>query len=320
MQLGSTILSFIRRAVGQKQTTQQLRLQLQHQQEQQLQHQQQLLALGNGLKYLNTNPESITATTTYKRCAQMISLLSPMDVEAAKYLRVGKDFDGGYVMIDDFEADSVDAAYSFGIADDVSWDEEIAGRGIDVFMYDHTIDKLPRQHPRFHYFKQGITGKKKGEDLRTLQEILEYNGHAQRTNLIMKMDIEGCEWDVFQHVEPGNIDQFSQIVIEIHGLVAAVYDPKALATVMGVLRKINETHQSVHVHANSSGIPLWVGGLVIADVMEVTYLRRVDQKNKFVPSSRQFPTELDQPTFQGGHDVYLGKFACDGQMINPVEL
>ena len=68
-----------------------------------------------------------------------------MDVLGAKYRRVGRDFDGGYVMLDDFSSQKFDAAYSFGINDDVSWDEAMAALGMDIFMYDHTIEKLPKQ-------------------------------------------------------------------------------------------------------------------------------------------------------------------------------
>jgi hypothetical protein len=136
--------------------------------------------------------------------------------------------------------------------------------------------------------------------------------------LIMKMDIEGCEWDVFQQAEASILEQFSQITIEFHGLIAAAYDSIALDTVVSVLRKINKTHQSVHLHANGSAIPLWIGGLVLADVMEVTYFRRDDGKRKFVPCVRQFPTELDQPTYEGGFDVYLGRFDRDAQINKPV--
>jgi len=314
MQPTQRFLSFIRRAVGQKQTLQLLQqLQQQHQlqHQQYWQQQQQLLALANGLQYLFTDREAVKATTTYKRCAEIVSLLSPMDVEGAKYSRVGKDFDGGYVMLENFEATTIDAAYSFGIADDASWDEEIANRGIDVYMYDHTIDKLPSAHRRFRYFKLGITGDEKDKNLNTLNDILAKNGHTQRNNLIMKMDIEGCEWDVFQYAETGILDQFSQIVVEFHGLVAAVYDREALMTVVSVLQKINKTHQSVHVHANGSSVPLLIGGLALPDVMEVSYLRRRGGKHKFIPNTRQFPTELDQPTFQSGHDVYLGRFEGD---------
>lgn len=308
------LLSFTRRLVGQQQTLQQLQqLQQQHEQQQQQywQLQQQLLALSNGLKYSFTEPDAVRATTTYKRCSQIISMLSPMDVVGAKYSRVGKDFDGGYVMLDDFTPESIEAAYSFGIADDVSWDEEIADRGIEVFMYDHTIDKLPVEHPRFHYFKLGITGYKKDPNLNTLSENLAHNGHTERKNLIMKMDVEGCEWDVFQQAETGIINQFSQIIIEFHDLIAAVYDSGKLVTVLSVLEKINKTHQSVHAHANGSTVPLSIGDLALSDVMEITYLRRDADKYQFVPNTRQFPTDLDQPTYAGGYDVYLGRFDAD---------
>lgn len=123
------------------------------------------------------------ATTTYKRCAEIINLLSPMDIEGAKYVRVGRDFDGGYVMLEDFKRDNIEAAYSFGIKTDASWDEAIASFGIDVFMYDHTIRRAPKKYPRFHFFRLGVTGNKRGSKLKTLNELLSRNGHTQCKNL-----------------------------------------------------------------------------------------------------------------------------------------
>ena len=68
--------------------------------------------------------------------------------------RIGRDFDGGYVMLDDFAG--VEATYSFGIAQETSWDCGIADLGIDVFQYDHTIEALPEENPRFHWLRSGI--------------------------------------------------------------------------------------------------------------------------------------------------------------------
>lgn len=67
--------------------------------------------------------------------------LRPYDLVDTPRIRLGRNFDGGYVMADCF--DDVEAAYSLGINDDVSWDFDIAMRGIDVYQYDHTIDALP---------------------------------------------------------------------------------------------------------------------------------------------------------------------------------
>jgi hypothetical protein len=122
-------LCFFRRLLGTEQIQQQLRWQ---QQQQQWRQQQMLLTLGNTLKYSLMNPEKVKSTTTYRRCAEIVSLLSPMDIDSGRYVRVGKDYDGGYVMLDNFQREMVDAAYSFGISDDVSWDEYIAKSGIEV--------------------------------------------------------------------------------------------------------------------------------------------------------------------------------------------
>ena len=284
------LLLFIRRLLGIEQIQQQLL-------EQNQLHQRTLLTLGNTLKYSSLDSKSRDATATYRRCSEIVSLLSPMDVAGGEYTRVGRDYDGGYVMLDDFQGKEIDAAYSFGIRDDVSWDASIAKLGIDVFMYDHKINRLPKHHPKFHYFKTGLTGHKKGANLKTLGQLLVENGHSKCQNLLMKMDIEGCEWDVLEETTTEAISQFSQIVIELHGLSKAVFTQDHLSVVK-VLQKINQTHQCIHVHANGSSLPLWIGDHVLPDLLEVTYIRRTDVKGKLMMNTRQFPTELDQPTFE----------------------
>jgi hypothetical protein len=304
------ILHFFRRLLGTAQILQQQEQWQQKQEWQQQQQQRALLMLGNMLKHSSAGLEKIKTTPTYKRCAGIISLLSPMDVKDGKFVRIGRSFDGGYIMLDNFQTEKIDAAYSYGINNDVSWDEDIANRGIDVFMFDHTIEQLPKHHPKFHFFKIGLTGHKKGANLNTLEECIAKNGHTRCRNLIMKMDIEGCEWDVFKEISADVLNQFSQIVVEFHNLSSAVYDQKE-SLITDVLKKINQTHQSIHVHANSALFPLWVGDLVIPELLEVTYIRRIDVKEKLIRNTREFPTEIDQPNLERLPDIYLGNFSVD---------
>jgi len=307
------LLHFFWRLSGAEQILQQLQqlqqlLQLQQQLEQELQ--QKLLLLGNGLKYFFTDQEKLKASTTYKCCSEIVSLLSPMDIEGAKYIRVGRNCDGGYVMADNLDRDKVEAAYSFGIGEDVSWDEGVACRGIDVFMYDHTIKRLPKENPKFHYFKVGVTGLEKGTNLKTLSELIAENNHTACKNLVMKMDIEGCEWDVFRETPSTVISQFSQLIVEFHGFLSAVYGSE-YDIITDVLKKINRTHQIVHLHGNNWDIPLWIGELVLPSTLEVTYVRRTDFKNKLVASTRQFPTSIDRPNRPGWPDIYMDSFFID---------
>lgn len=251
--------------------------------------------------------EHVKSTLSYKRCAQVISLLSPMDVIGGRYVRVGCEGDGGYVMLDEFARKQIDAAYSFGIGGNVSWDESIAERGIDIYMYDHSIQGLPKQNERFHFFKLGLTGHRPGGNLKTLTSIISDNGHVGNANLILKMDIEGCEWDVFDESESDIINQFSQIVLEFHGLSEDVEDDEH-AKQIKILEKLNKTHQVVHVHANSAGYVEYVGPLTLPNLLEVTYARRSDFVGMFSDNSRYFPTELDSSTFPFLPDIPLSGF------------
>ena len=67
---------------------------------------------------------------------------------------IGEKRDGGYVLLDDFK--NIKIAYSFGISNNIHFDKELADKGIDVYMYDHTINQLPFNNSRFHWKKIGI--------------------------------------------------------------------------------------------------------------------------------------------------------------------
>jgi hypothetical protein len=262
------------------------------------------------LEFTTTDDARMRESNKFQNFHEIIPLLTPMDILGAKYRRVGQDYDGGYIMLDDFSSRKIDAAYSFGISNDVSWDEEIAELGIDTYMYDHTIEKLPKHNSRFHFFKEGVTGNPEEEGLETLSNLIGRNGHETSENLILKMDIEGYEWSVFEETPSDVIGQFLQIVIELHGL-----DPSRskadLSQVLSVLKKINQTHQSIHVHENGYCPISWLGELALPNLLEVTYIRRADYVDRLVQSTRTFPTEIDQPTFPWLPDVDLGTFTTE---------
>ena len=118
---------------------------------------------GDVLRRLMNHPirtQEIVTTPEYYR--ELHSLLHIAKVEGFDLVRTGKHNDGGYIMLDDFHAENI--AYSFGICDDVSWDKDMASRGYDFFMYDHTIDRLPEENPRFHWSKLGIADGRTQDD------------------------------------------------------------------------------------------------------------------------------------------------------------
>jgi GT2 family glycosyltransferase/glycosyltransferase involved in cell wall biosynthesis len=232
----------------------------------------------------------------------ILKRLEPMRSVERQKIRIGKECDGGYVMLDDF--DSITAAYSIGICDEVSWDLYMAERGIDVFQYDHTIDALPLQHARFHWSKKGL-GAIATADLETLPGLLEMNGHRGRSDLLLKCDIEGCEWEVLAALPAGCLRQFKQIVLEIHYL-ERLTEPDFSKVVERAVEVLTADHRVVHIHANNHRPYSIVGGVPLPSVLEITLVRAHD--TRLEKTDEVFPSPLDTPCYRDRTDFCLGSF------------
>ena len=253
----------------------------------------------------------IVTSENYYR--ELHSLLKIDSAEGFDLIRIGRDYDGGYIMLDDFEPGGI--AYSFGISGDVSWDKDMASRGYDVFMYDHTIDGLPEENTRFHWSKLGIAdGVTHDDRLKTLEELISRNGHEGKRDMILKMDVEGAEWGFLESVKPETLSQFSQMTFELHNMIKLADHER----VLNILRKINETHQLVHLHANNVSSYVMIGGRNFAALFEVSYVLR--DKYKFSSEyDVKLPLKIDMPNITGWPEIELGywnrKLEFDGRII-----
>lgn len=230
----------------------------------------------------------------YKQVADLFVIKSAENVELH---RVGRDNDGGYIMANCFSEGSI--AYSFGIGNDVSWDIEMAKRGFDVYMYDHTIDTLPSENEKFHFRKYGVGGKTSGSIL-SLEDIIKCNGHEKRRDLVLKMDIEGYEYDVINETDPEILKQFSQVVVEWHDLL----DP-ADNRIIPAIKKMNSLFQCIHIHGQDVA-RVRIDDRILPSFIEVTYLRRED--HSFVDAHHTLPLPIDMPTYAGRPEIHLGNY------------
>ncbi len=237
----------------------------------------------------------------------LLRLLRPHRVEGVPKTRVGRLFDGGYVMLDSFE--DVGAAYSLGINDDVSWDLDMAARGIPVFQFDHTIERLPREHELFRWERTGIAHQADpGRSLDTLPSLMARNGHDGARDLVLKCDIEGYEWDVLAFTPSRILGQFRQIVLELHDL-QNLREMAFANLAHRAVRNLLLTHRVVHVHGNNFARWAVVGGVPVPRVIELSFARL--DHGAFIVSDEVFPTALDMPCHSKEADLYLGRFAFD---------
>ena len=224
-------------------------------------------------------------------------LLRPKGVLGKNKLRIGVNSDGGYILLNDFE--NIKIAYSFGIGNELSFEKELADKNIDVFMFDHTIEALPFTNPKFHWNKIGITYKKgENNNTKTLNEILEGNGHTKEKDMILKLDIEGCEWNILNEMNPDVLIQFKYIVIEFH------FEDVSASKYQEVFKKLNQTHQIFHLHCNNCCPIINFDGYNLCSSLEISFLIR--EKNTFIDYSGYFPVKnLDFKNIENMEDINL---------------
>jgi hypothetical protein len=129
----------------------------------------------------------------------------------------------------------------------------------------------------------------------------------QHAYLILKIDIEGDEWQALREISEEEFLPFSQIVIEFHNLTDFALDQHIAR--LYAFKKLAKTHQVVHLHANNFGECEIIGGVAIPDVLEVTYASR--NKYSFLELSRGFPTILDYANNPDRAEITLqGAFAA----------
>lgn len=282
-----------------------------HQLEASVKRDSEVLSLAmNALAAMNLPREQVLQTALYQRASRVISLLRPMDVDGAPFVRIGGQSDGGYVMVDNISPPQITVAYSFGIADDVSWELDVAKRGVEVFLFDHTISRLPQEHPQFHFRRLGITGTEPSHSLQTLPAVLERDGNADRSDMLLKLDVEGCEWDVLNNCPQRTLESFQQIVLELHDIVPMICGGSA-GTIESALQALATSHQCVQVHANTFGPSLVLPGIVLPCVVECTFVNRRTFGDRLSAGSRSFPTSLDRSCRPRHGDIVLGRWPSE---------
>lgn len=199
-----------------------------------------------------------------------------------------KKKDGSYVLLNDFK--NIKIAYSFGIRREIQFDKYLADKGIDVYMYDHTINSLPYNNTKFHWKKIGITHKNKENNfLKSLEELIIENGHSSEQNMILKMDVDYAEWESLKDLSSKIIRQFKYILIEFH------FRNETLLY-YNVLKKFYKTHQSFYLRCNNKYNIVNFGNNRICKALEVSYIIKKDYE--FTKDSSIYPIkELDFPYY-----------------------
>jgi hypothetical protein len=216
----------------------------------------------------------------------------PFDVvPGGKMKRYGRDEDGGYVIYDD----PLGAKHllGYGVDKDVSFENELTEAwGIKAHIFDHTIDEVPLTGVNVTYVNEGIGAV-------DTPPLFSLENHVKRfvpegSNFVLKMDVEGAEWDVLRSAD---LSRVSQLIVEFH-------EPRGDHS--DVIEKINEMFYLVHIHGNNCHNQPWMYIDRVHKMpryMECTYVRK--DLVTADPTTKQFPTPLDRKCRQDVPELEL---------------
>lgn len=145
--------------------------------------------------------------------------LQPMTLDNCDLARYGEASDGGYLVCRNL-LDGMAAAYSYGISGYDGWGCQMATeRGVPVHQYDCFDPRRPScaVPTVFHDECIGTAAATiDGRRFDSLERQVAANGH-DGARIVMKIDVEGAEWDVFLTTPDSMLDRIDQLVVEFHG-------------------------------------------------------------------------------------------------------
>jgi hypothetical protein len=236
--------------------------------------------------------------------ADLLRRMAPQRVVDVAKRRIGSRHDGGYVMLDDFA--SITGAFSFGVSSNVKWDVALASKGVPVWQYDYTVDRPPVSHPKFEFHKVRIGHEE--EDTTPTRSLSRLIDERPGGDLILKMDIEGSEWEVLAGIDPDRLKVFRQILLEVHWL-QKIADRSWHEQAARALDHLNRHHTVYHVHGNNFPPMLHSGDIAIPSCLELSYART--KAYQFAPTTETFPGPLDRPCHPYRRDPPLGTFTFE---------
>lgn len=214
-----------------------------------------------------------------------------------QFARKGSINDGGYVFCDLGKRYS--KLISFGVGDNVDFEYAISELVNTMDLYDPNVKSLPRFIENATLHKVGL-GPQTGNGFLTLYDSIK--DLLPNDQLLLKIDIEGGEWDSLVATDGELLKSFSQIFLELHHL-HQVHESRTLSKYIIALEKLRQHHDLVNIHANNWSPYFVVRGVPLPDTIEITLLRKRGHskiKKSIHPIAKHFnsPNNPEKPDYR----------------------
>jgi hypothetical protein len=176
----------------------------------------------------------------------LLAELKTVTLKNCTLKRYGGAADGGYLMCENL-AGRARSAYSYGIDTEDNWGCDISRQfDLTIHQYDCFTDHRPTCNGGHFVFHDECVGPKRdtvdNQLFDTIASQIERNGDAGK-RLLLKIDVEGAEWDSFAATSDAVFDLIDQIPMELHGTDEAKF--------VDVVRRMKRQFYLVNLHFNN---------------------------------------------------------------------
>jgi hypothetical protein len=215
--------------------------------------------------------------------------------------RYGSANDGGYLMCSNL-TDGVQSAYSFGIANEDNWGCVVSRQlKVPVHQYDCFTDVRPACEGGSFVFHDECVGAKSetidGHPFDSIASQIARNGDTDKS-LLVKIDIEGAEWDSLLATPDAVLDKISQMPMELHGTDERKF--------LEVVRRLKRQFYLVNLHFNNQACTADVSPFPAWAYQVLWVNKRVGEIDENGPSPAPL-SRLNAPDLPGSPDCQLAQ-------------
>jgi hypothetical protein len=190
----------------------------------------------------------------------LLAELQPVVLKNCTLKRFGSANDGGYLLCDNL-SEAIKSAYSYGVGSSDEFGCDVSKRYVvPVHQYDCFDPARPTCEGGRFVFHNECIGPRPERDKNqrifdTLQNQISKNLDMGK-RLIVKIDVEGAEWDSLLATPDAVLDQIDQMPMELHGVNERRF--------LDLVRRLKQIFHLVNLHFNnysctpeSDPLPAW---------------------------------------------------------------
>jgi hypothetical protein len=241
--------------------------------------------------------EGILGYGFLERFANYLKVYDTYDKEGIlKLVRVGKDYDGGYI-VPEIALSKADALIGYGVLDDISFEEQFSdiynknSYGFDCTTKDISIkNKLTKFVPEC--IANAMKCKSLGDKFTSFEQQLK-TLNLEDKKIFVKMDIEGNEYDTLPEVLE-NANNITGIAMEMH----FYGDVQQFKKAFSLFSALSKDFILVHIHGNSSSPNEFTAKNVkgsIPRVIELSYINKNLLQDFKLSKNQKRPLAIDMP-------------------------